>query len=147
MQLTVGNIAPDFSLPDQNDTTHTLKQYRGKWVLLYFYPKDDTPGCTIEACEIRDNFDMLTKHLIVLGASADSVTSHKKFEEKYSLPFTLLADPGKSLLNAYGTDGLLFAKRTSFLIDPEGKIAKIYENVKPNIHAKEIITDIISLTT
>jgi peroxiredoxin Q/BCP len=145
MVLRVGEIAPGFEAPDQNGTVHTLNEYHGKWILLYFYPKDDTPGCTTEACGLRDNFAELSKHLEIIGVSADTVASHKKFEEKYHLPFTILADPEKKILQAYGTDGTLFAKRTSFLINPEGKIVKIYEKVKPDVHAREIIADFSSL--
>ena len=137
MNLRVGDKAPDFSLQDQNGTNHKLSDYSGKQVLLYFYPKDDTPGCTTEACEIRDNFDAFKKlNIIVLGVSADSVESHEKFAGKYDLPFTLLSDKDKTVINAYGV-----IKRTSFLIDKKGKIEKIYENVKPAEHAKEVIKD------
>ncbi len=142
--------APDFTLPDQNGKEHSLSDYRGKWVLLYFYPKDDTPGCTKEACALRDNFpDFKKLGIAVLGVSVDSVSRHKKFEEKYKLPFTLLADAEKKVVNLYGVwakkkfmgkeyDGTL---RTSFLINPEGKIAKVYENVKPELHAQEVLAD------
>lgn len=151
MKLKVGQPAPDFELPDQNGDMHKLSDERGKWVLLYFYPKDDTPGCTKEACAIRDNFpDFKKVKAAVLGVSVDSVKSHKKFSEKYKLPFTLLADEEKEVVKLYGVwgkkkfmgreyDGTL---RTSFLIDPEGAIAKIYENVKPATHAGEVLADI-----
>lgn len=149
MILKIGQAAPAVELPDQNGKIHRLKDYRDGWVLLYFYPKDDTPGCTKEACAIRDNFPDFKKLKIqVFGVSVDSVKSHQKFAAKYDLPFTLLADEKKEVVNAYGVwgrkkfmgreyDGTF---RTSFLIDPEGKIAKIYENVKPEIHAEEILT-------
>jgi thioredoxin-dependent peroxiredoxin len=147
--------APDFTLPDQDGKEHTLSNYKGQWVLLYFYPKDDTTGCTKEACAIRDEFPAFGKLKVkVLGLSIDSVKSHKKFAEKYELPFTLLADEGKKVVNQYG----LWAKkkfmgreymgtlRTSFLIDPKGAIAKIYENVKPETHADEVLKDLKELS-
>lgn len=151
MKLAVGDLAPDFSLPDAVGTTHTLSQYYEKWVLLYFYPKDDTPGCTKEACSIRDEFPNFKKmRATVLGVSVDSTKSHGKFAMKYELPFTLLADEGKHVVQQYG----VWAKkkfmgreymgtlRTSFLINPEGKIAKIYESVKPETHAAEVLADL-----
>ncbi len=153
--LKINSKAPDFKLPDQNGKEHSLKEYRGKWVLLYFYPKDDTPGCTKEACAIRDSLpDFKKLKITVLGVSVDSVKSHKKFSEKHSLPFTLLADEDKAVVKKYG----VWAKkkfigreymgtlRTSFLIDPFGKIAKIYENVKPEIHAEEVLRDFKELS-
>jgi thioredoxin-dependent peroxiredoxin len=148
-------IAQDFILPDQDGRTHSLSDYRGKWVLLYFYPKDDTPGCTKEACAIRDNFPDFSKlDIAVLGVSVDSPTSHKKFIEKYKLPFTLLSDEDKKVVGLYGVWGKRkFAGkeyegtlRTSFLIDPDGRIAKIYEDVKPETHAAEVLADIHNLT-
>lgn len=155
MKLKVNQKAPDFSLPDQEGEEHKLSDYKGKWVLLYFYPKDDTPGCTKEACMIRDSFpDFKKLKITVLGASTDSVKSHKKFEDKYKLPFTLLADEDKKLVKSYG----VWAKkkfmgreyvgtlRNSFLIDPKGKIAKIYEGVKPELHADEVLEDVKRLT-
>lgn len=141
-------------LPDQDGTERTLSSYRKKWVLLYFYPKDDTTGCTKEACAIRDAFPKFGKSkAVVLGVSSDSVKSHKKFEEKYKLPFTLLADEGHKIASKYGVwgrkkfmgreyDGIL---RTSFLISPDGKIAKVYEKVKPEVHAAEVLKDLKEL--
>ncbi|MGH7141349.1 MAG: thioredoxin-dependent thiol peroxidase [Minisyncoccia bacterium] len=149
--MNTGDTAPEFTLPDQDAKPHSLHDYRGRWVLLYFYPKDDTPGCTKEACMLRDNFpDFGALQAAVLGVSVDSVASHKKFAEKYSLPFTLLADENKVAVSAYGVwgkkkfagreyEGVL---RTSFLIDPEGKIAKIYEDVDPAVHAGEVLADL-----
>ncbi len=146
-----GSPAPEFSLPDQDGAMHSLSESRGTWVLLYFYPKDDTPGCTKEACMIRDAFpDFSAVKARVFGVSVDSVESHKKFAEKYGLPFTLLADTGKETVHAYGVwgkkkmmgreyEGTL---RTSFLIDPEGTVAKIYRDVKPEIHAAEVLKDL-----
>lgn len=149
--LKVGNKAPAFTLPDQEEKKHSLKDYVGKWIVLYFYPKDDTPGCTKEACSFRDNFSVLRKAgLVILGVSVDPVKKHAKFVEKYSLPFTLLSDEEKMAVEKYG----VWAKkkfmgreymgtlRTTFLIDPDGKIAKIYENVKPDNHAEEILKDV-----
>lgn len=147
----IGTRAPDFTLPDQEGKEHSLSDYKGKWVLLYFYPKDDTPGCTIEACTIRDQFKDFTKiGAVVLGVSTDSVASHKKFVSAYGLPFTLLADVHKEVVGQYGVFGekkfmgktYMGTRRTSFLIDPEGKIAKAYEKVKPEVHATEVITDL-----
>ena len=154
--LTIGDLAPDFSLPDQNGTMHTLLANRGKWVLLYFYPKDNTPGCTKQACTLRDAFPMFgTQNAIVFGISTDSEKSHKKFEEKYALPFTLLADTEKTMVQAYGVWApkkfmgreFLGTLRTSFLIDPKGVIAKVYEKVKPELHADEVLADIRALIT
>ena len=156
MKLKPNQKAPIFKLPDQDGKIHSLEDYKGKWVLLYFYPKDDTPGCTKEACAIRDSFpDFKKLKITVLGVSTDSVKSHGKFVEKYKLPFTLLSDESKSLVEKYG----VWAKkkfmgreymgtlRTSFLINPEGKIAKIYENVKPEIHAEEVLEDTKNLSS
>jgi len=149
--LTVGSKAPDFSLRDQNDTVHTLRAEQGKWVLIYFYPKDDTPGCTKQACAIRDEFPAFTKlDCTVFGISTDSEKSHKKFQAKFELPFTLLADVEKEVVKAYGVWApkkfmgreFLGTERTSFLIDPEGVIRKIYIKVKPEIHAAEVLADL-----
>ena len=154
MPLKIGDKAPGFRLPDQSGKEHELKDYLGRWVLLYFYPKDDTPGCTIEACTLRDEFPKFRKmNAAVLGVSADPVKKHAKFAEKYGLPFPLLADEEKTLLNAYGVwakkkfmgreyMGIL---RNSYLIDPKGKIAKIYEGVKPKDHAEEVLRDLKAL--
>ncbi len=155
MNLKVGNKAPQFSLADQDNKTHSLKDYTGQWVLLYFYPKDDTPGCTKEACSFRDNLPKFKKlKAVVFGVSADSVSKHKKFADKYKLPFTLLADEDKKMINAYGVWQMkkfmgreyMGIARTSFLIDPEGKIAKIYEGVKPEAHPEEVLSDLKALT-
>lgn len=153
-KLNVGDVAAQFSLPDQNSNVRTLKEFSDKWLLIYFYPKDNTPGCTTEACEIRDNWGEFKKAGIgVVGISTDSVESHKKFGDKHSLPFTILSDTEKKVVEAYGVWGMksfmgktfMGIRRTSFLIDPRGKIAKIYENVKPAEHAKEVLRDIQSL--
>lgn len=146
--------APIFCLPDQDGNEHCLKDYKGQWVLIYFYPKDDTPGCTKEACMLRDVWgDFATKNAVVLGVSADSVESHKKFEEKYELPFPLLADTEKKVVEAFGvyTEKSMFGKkymgisRESFLVDPEGKIAKHYEKVTPAEHAVQVLKDLDEL--
>jgi peroxiredoxin Q/BCP len=146
--------APGFSLQDQNGTVQALSAYAGKWVLLYFYPKDDTPGCTKEACAIRDAFpEFDAGKITVLGISPDSVKSHKKFEEKYKLPFTLLADEGANIARAYGVWGLKKfmgreyegVMRMSFLISPDGTIAKVYEKVTPETHAAEVLEDLKEL--
>lgn len=154
MQLHGGEAAPDFSLPDQNNVSHTLSSYKGKWVLVYFYPKDDTPGCTTEACSFRDNLPKFpTEEFSVLGISVDSVDSHKKFADKYKLSFPLLSDESKHVVNEYGVwqqkkfmgKSYMGIVRTSFLISPEGKIAKIYEQVKPTEHVAEVLSDLHSL--
>ncbi len=153
-QLHIGDAAPLFSLPDQNGTVHALKDLRGSWILLYFYPKDDTPGCTTEACGIRDAWSDFSKYKAkVFGISTDPVKSHAKFAEKFHLPFPLLADSEKTMVQDYGVWGkkkfmgreYLGTMRTSFLIDPKGKIAKIYESVKPALHAEEVLKDLKSL--
>ncbi len=149
----VHTSAFDFTLSDQDGKSQTLGDYRGKWVLLYFYPKDDTPGCTIEACTIRDQFADFTKiGAVVLGISTDTVASHKKFANAYNLPFILLADENKEVVGRYGVFGekkfmgrtYMGTSRTSFLINPEGIIAKVYEKVKPELHAAEVIADLKS---
>lgn len=146
-----GTKAKNFTLPDQEGKSHALKDYLGKWVVLYFYPKDDTPGCTIEACQFRDNFPKFKRSkAVVFGVSADAIKKHAKFVSKYELPFTLLADEEKKVVELYGVwakkkfmgreyMGIL---RTSFLISPDGKIAKVYEDVKPSEHALEVLKDI-----
>ena len=137
--LEVGTKAPDFTLPDQNGTMHTLEEYRGKKVILYFYPKDNTPGCSKQACGFGELYpQFLEKGAVVLGVSKDSVASHKRFEEKYSLPFTLLSDPELSCIQAYDVwqEKKLYGKvsmgvvRTTYLIDENGIIEKAYGKVK-----------------
>ncbi len=148
------SIAPDFTLEDQNGVSHTLSELKGKWVLIYFYPKDDTPGCTKQACAIRDSWAEFEKqNCTVLGISTDTGKSHKKFEEKYTLPFTLLADIEKNVVEAYGVWApkkfmgreFLGTLRTSFLITPQGTIAKVYEKVKPETHAEMVLADLALL--
>lgn len=145
MKLIVGNSAPDFKGKDQGGVERSLKDYEGKYLLLYFYPRDNTPGCTKEACGFRDAFMDLRIYAEVLGVSGDSEKSHQGFVDKYSLPFPLLADKEKKVIEAYGADGLLFPKRVSFLINPEGKIVKIYEKVNPNGHAEKVLADLEKL--
>lgn len=151
MKLKQGQSAPDFTLPDQEGNEHTLSAMRGKWVLVYFYPKDDTPGCTVEACSVRDRFPKFKDlALTVFGISVDSVKSHAKFAQKYKLPFTLLSDEDKTVVKAYGVWGkkkfmgreYMGTSRTSFLVDPKGCVAKIYENVKPEKHIDEVLADL-----
>lgn len=142
MALTASMDAPSFSAPDQDGNIHTLADYEGKFLLLYFYPKDDTPGCTKEACAFRDQYENLKQHVEILGVSADSSTSHIKFREKYSLPFPLLSDSDKKIIQAYGADGVVFPKRVSFLIGPDSKIVKVYPKVNPDKHAAEILNDV-----
>jgi peroxiredoxin Q/BCP len=139
--LNVKDKAPDFTLPDEKEREHKLSEYSGNWVLLYFYPKDFTPGCIKEACSLRDNFEKLKDKIKIIGISADSVESHKKFSQKYTLPFMLLSDPGRNVIKLYGATGLIFAKRVSFLINPKGVIEKVYDKVNPETHADEILAD------
>lgn len=142
MKLKIGDQAPHFIALDQNGIEHTLDDYLGKWFVLYFYPKDNTPGCTREACNMRDSYQDLEEYAVIIGVSGDSVKSHAKFSNKHKLPFTLLADPEKIMLKSYGADGLVFNKRSSFIINPEGKLVKIYEKVNPDTHTPEIIADL-----
>lgn len=135
--------APDFCLPDENGTEHCLSDYREHYVLVYFYPKDDTPGCTKEAQAIREAYRSYKEHsIVVFGISPDSIESHSQFKEKYNLPFTLLSDPDKKVIELYGAKGLIATKRISYLINPDGIIEKIYEKVIPEKHAEEVIRDV-----
>jgi peroxiredoxin Q/BCP len=147
-QLKVGDKAPEFKGVDQNGNTLDLNQYAGKKVVLYFYPKDDTPGCTAQACNLRDNFDVLKdKGIEVLGVSTDSVKSHAKFVDKFSLNFTLIADENKEIVEKFGVWGLkkfmgreyMGTNRTTFLIDEKGMIEGIISKPKTNAHAEEIL--------
>ena len=146
--------APAFTLPDQDGTDHTLSDYAGSYVLLYFYPKDMTPGCTEEACSFRDHLNELKTHGVqVLGVSADSVKSHKKFVEKHDLNFPLLADTEKEIVKKYGilVEKSMFGKkymgiqRDSFLIGKDGTILKHYEKVKPSEHVADVLRDVKEL--
>lgn len=152
--LIVGKKAPAFSLLDQVEQKHTLKQYAGQWLLIYFYPKDDTPGCTKEACMIADVYkDFKRLKVQVLGVSKDTPKTHKKFAEKYNLPFTLLSDPDMSMITKYGAfkEKNMFGKvargtqRISYLVAPDGLIAKVYPDVDPASHALELLKDIKQL--
>lgn len=152
MTLDLNTPAPNFELGDQNGEPHKLSDYLGKRVVLYFYPKDDTPGCTAEACSFRDNYSVFKQNdIVILGVSADSAKSHAKFQEKYELPFTLLSDTDHTVSEAYGVWGLkkymgreyFGINRTTFLIDEEGNLVKVYEKVKPAEHAQEIIEEFI----
>jgi thioredoxin-dependent peroxiredoxin len=151
----VANIpAPDFVMQDDTGTTRRLADYRGKPVILYFYPADDTPGCTREACNFRDDYSQYEKAAVtILGVSPDTVKSHAKFKSKYHLPFPLLADEGHKVCDAYGVwgpkkmmgreyDGVL---RTTFLIDANGKVARVFENVRPSEHSAEVLEALGSL--
>lgn len=152
--LVEGAKAPQFTSLDQDGNKHTLSQYKGSWVMLYFYPKDNTPGCTKEACSIRDVWkEFQSKGVVVLGVSADSVKSHKKFADAYTLPFPLLSDENKEVLHAYEAfgkkkmygreyDGIF---RITYLIAPDGRIAKTYPKVKPALHADQILQDLTTL--
>lgn len=146
----VGQPAPDFKLPDQNGKVHTLEDFRGKWLALYFYPKDDTPGCTEQACKFRDDLHKLTAlDANVVGVSVDDTTSHANFAKKYNLPFPLLADNNAETTAQYGSLlnlGIVkFAKRNTFLIDPKGKIAKIYLSASASRNSIEVIEDLKKL--
>jgi len=150
-EVNTGQTAPNFNLQDQNGEWHTLDNYKGKWVVLFFYPKDQTPGCTTEACNFRDNiFEFEKLNAQILGVSLDDVESHQAFSEKYSLPYPILADVNKECATEYGVLGkfmmMTIAKRQSFLINPEGSIVKHYKKVDPDIHTKEVIGDLKKLT-
>ena len=149
--LEVGTKAPDFTLPDQNGNVHSLSDYRGKKVVLYFYPKDNTPGCTKQACGFAERYPKFTeKGAVILGISKDSVASHKKFEEKYGLPFTLLADPELKVIQAYDVwkEKMNYGKvsmgvvRTTYLIDEEGKIAKAFDKVKAADNPEQMLGEL-----
>ena len=147
--------APDFNLPDQDGKMHSLKNYSRKWLVLYFYPKDSTPGCTTEACNFRDERDAIAEYgnAVVIGISKDTVASHKKFVEKNKLNFTLLSDETHEVIEAYGAWGskkfmgrvFIGVHRNTYIIDPDGNIAKEYIGVNPKNHATEIINDLKAL--
>ncbi len=145
-----GDAAPFFELRDQNGEAHRLRDYAGRWLVLYFYPKDDTPGCTAEACEFRDDVHQFRKmDVALLGVSLDDTDSHREFAEKYHLPFPLLSDRGGEVAAAYGSlfslGPLKFAKRHSFIIDPKGVLARVYRDVSPKSHSDRIIADLKAL--
>jgi thioredoxin-dependent peroxiredoxin len=147
----LGSPAPPFRLQDQAGKWHALKDYRGKWIALYFYPKDQTPGCTTQACEFRDNvFAFRDAGAVILGISVDDVESHRKFAEKHSLPFPILADGSKETARRYGVlksfiGGMELARRDTFLVDPEGRIVKRYTDVEPKGHSNQVLNDIKEL--
>jgi len=146
----IGVVAPEFSLPDQTGALRRLAEWRGRWVVLYFYPKDDTPGCTTEACSFRDDISLITAlGAQVVGVSVDDTLSHKAFAEKYQLPFPLLSDATAEVARQYGalSDWLVVkvAKRYTFLVDPAGRIAKVYLTVDAARHSKEIAADLKAL--
>jgi len=146
----VGTEAPAFKLQDQNGDWHELGDYSGQWLAVYFYPRDDTPGCTKEACNFRDNiYAFKAIGAAVVGISVDDVESHKAFSDKYKLPFTILADQSNETAKAYGVlkdyKLIKLASRQSFLIDPEGRVAKHYADVDPDTHSDEVLADIKTL--
>ena len=149
MPLAVGDIAPPFEALTQTGEEVSLARYKGRKVILYFYPKDNTPGCTRQACNLRDAHAKLRKQgYVILGVSQDSVASHKRFAEKYALPFPLLADTDGKISEAYGTARKLFwPRRTTFVIDEEGRIAQIITDVKTGTHAEQILGDSASHNT
>jgi peroxiredoxin Q/BCP len=154
MPINPGIKAPDFALADESNTVRRLSDFRGRPVVLYFYPKDDTPGCTTEACNFRDDYSAyIDVDVVILGVSPDDPKSHTKFKKKYSLPFPLLADKNHEVCNLYGVwgekkfmgrvfDGVF---RTTFLIDANGNIARLFENVKPAGHSLEVLSAIKAL--
>jgi peroxiredoxin Q/BCP len=146
-----GQEAPDFELTSDAGDSVRLSQFRGKPVVLYFYPRDDTPGCTAQACGIRDNYDAFEQRgAVVLGVSPDEESSHVKFKEKYGLPFTLLADPQHEVSEQYGVWGektfggkkYMGVERSTFVIDPEGRIAKVMRRVKPDTHVERVLAEL-----
>ena len=148
--IKIGAVALDFTLVDQKNQPQTLSKMQGKWLVLYFYPKDETPGCIAEACSFRDNIvAMRAKNTVVWGVSVDNKESHADFSKNHQLPFTLLADPDGKVAKRYGSlrDLIIFkiAKRHSFIIDPKGKIAKIYRHVTPKSHVEEVLKDLQKL--
>ncbi len=151
MMIKAGSPAPEFTLKDDAGIVRRLSDFRGKPVILYFYPKDDTPGCTTEACNFRDDYSAYQKaNVQILGVSPDSVSSHQKFKSKYTLPFPLLADEGHEVCTAYGVWGVKKTMgheyegvfRTTFLIDANGVVSKVYENVKPAEHSVELLAQL-----
>ncbi|MCL6434780.1 MAG: peroxiredoxin [Leptolyngbyaceae cyanobacterium HOT.MB2.61] len=147
MPLSVGDTAPNFTTTDTNGNTVSLSDFAGKTVVLYFYPKDDTPGCTKEACSFRDSYnDYLSKGITVLGVSMDDEASHKAFTEKFNLPFPLLTDTDGTITKAYDVEGemsgMRYARRVTYVIDGNGKISHVYSTVKTDTHATDILADI-----
>jgi peroxiredoxin Q/BCP len=147
----VGAAAPEFKLQDQTGKWHSLKDYRGKWVVMYFYPKDNTPGCTTQACEFRDNiFAYRELGAVILGVSVDDVASHKKFSDEHTLPFPILADSAKKTATSFGTLtrylGITeLARRDTFIIDPQGRVAKHFVKVDPKGHSELVLATLKQL--
>ncbi|MDC0832265.1 alkyl hydroperoxide reductase [Leptolyngbya valderiana BDU 20041] len=140
MTLSTGSVAPDFTAKDTNGNTVKLSDFKGKTVVLYFYPKDDTPGCTKEAQGFRDSYpEFQGKDIVVLGVSMDDEASHKQFAEKYGLPFQLVADVDGSITKAYDVEGGGYAKRVTYIIDSDGNIAKVFDTVNTSSHAKDVL--------
>jgi thioredoxin-dependent peroxiredoxin len=145
MTLTVGTTAPNFSVKDTSGKTVTLSDYQGQNVVLYFYPKDDTPGCTKEACSFRDNYTAYQgKAIVVLGVSVDDEASHQLFTQKFNLPFPLLADTNAFITKAYDVEtyknDVLYAKRVTYVIDPSGKISHVFDSINTETHAQDILS-------
>ena len=152
--LKQNDFAPEFSLEDQDGSIRKLSDFSGQPLVLYFYPKDDTPGCTTEACNFRDDYsDFIDKGVQIIGISPDSVKSHQKFQSKYELPFSLVSDPDHKVAEQYGAWGLkkMYGReyegilRTTFLIDKNGRVAKVFEGVKPADHSKEVLEEVAKL--
>ena len=151
--LSEGEIAPAFELEDDRGDRVKLDDLHGRWVVLYWYPKDDTPGCTVEACEIRDNFALISGEAEIYGISPDNVTSHQKFRDKFELPFRLLADPDHAVSERYGVWGekkfmgreYMGVDRATFIIAPDGKLAKVFPKVNPAGHALELLDTLKTL--
>lgn len=148
--LQVGQNAPHFSLIDQHNQLHQLSDYKGQWIVLYFYPRDATPICTQQACSLKEQHNaLLSKHAVILGANADSVTKHQQFAQQHQLPFSLLSDTKGQVAKQYGAlldlNWLRFVKRHTFIIDPQGRIAKIYRQVNAQQHASELLGDLQQL--
>ncbi len=142
IMLTENSPAPAWQSQDQNGKAISSADYAGKWLLLYFYPKDDTPGCTLEACGFRDSYASLKDRIAIVGVSADSTDSHQAFIQKFQLPFALIADTEHSLIQTFGADGVTFPKRTTFLIDSDNIIRKIYHGFDAKDHAAVISKDL-----
>lgn len=149
-ELSVGDTAPGFELTDQQAQKHRLEDYHGQWLVLYFYPKDDTPGCTKEACSLRDEFAAFRQlDVAVLGVSLDDTASHAAFAKKYHLPFPLLSDVDGSVAKSYGSLGgfgpIRYAKRHTFIIDPGGRVARVWRKVSPATHGTELLEALSAL--
>jgi len=146
MTLSAGTPAPAFTAKDTHGNRVSLADYAGKTVILYFYPKDDTPGCTKQACGFRDHYaDYQSKNIVVLGVSADDEASHQRFTEKYNLPFPLLADADRSIMQAYDVDGGNYAKRVTYIIDENGTISHVYDSVQTATHATDVLAELAAV--